>query len=105
MIGMNSVPKVHGFSLTEIIIAIALIAIFITLPALAFTNYLKQSRDEKRKTDINKIQSALEAYKAENGVYPEDLEKLIEEGYISEIPADPMNGQQVPGGDLTEQFG
>ncbi len=35
-----------GFSLTEIIIAIAIIAIFITLPALAFTNYLKQSRDE-----------------------------------------------------------
>lgn len=102
---MRHHPRKTGFSLIEIVIAISLIAIFITLPSLAFTNYLKQSRDEKRKSDVNKIQSALEAYKAENGIYPEDLDVLVEEGYMSEIPQDPMQGQDVPGTNGTEQFG
>jgi prepilin-type N-terminal cleavage/methylation domain-containing protein len=94
-----------GFSLTEIIIAIAIIAIFITLPALAFTNYLKQSRDEKRKTDINNIQAALETYKAENGVYPVNLDTLVQEGYMSEIPVDPLQGQIIPGTNGLETYG
>jgi prepilin-type N-terminal cleavage/methylation domain-containing protein len=102
---MCNLTKRTGFSLIEIVIAISLVAIFVTLPSLAFTNYLKQSRDEKRKSDVNKIQSALEAYKAENGVYPEDLDVLVEEGYMSEIPQDPMQGQDVPGTNGTEQFG
>ena len=60
----------RGFTLLEIIIAISLIAFFITLPILAYSSYLKKTRDTQRKNSVNQIQSALEIYRANNGKYP-----------------------------------
>ncbi len=94
----NSVSS-RAFSLVEILIAIGIIALFVTLPVLAFANYSKQSRDEKRKSDIVKISQALEQYKAQKGVYPKtgDLDALVREGFLLEIPVDPKDGQEIEG--------
>jgi type II secretory pathway pseudopilin PulG len=93
--------ETRGFTMLEIIIAVTLIVLFIALPILAYTNYMKKSRDTKRKDDINKISAALELYKANNGRYPDPLnwqEALVEGGYLAEIPVDPRDGDQIPGG-------
>lgn len=82
-----------AFSLTEILIALGIIIIFITLPVLAYGNYSKKTRDEKRKTDISRVAQALEQYKAEKGVYPPDLSTLQTEGFIPEMPVDPKTGE------------
>lgn len=90
-----------AFTLIEIIIALTLIAVFITVPVLAYSGYSKNARDTQRKNDINKVQSALELYKANNGTYPPAenwQEVLVEGGYLSEIPSDPRNGTDVGDG-------
>ncbi len=89
----------RAFSLVEILIALGIIALFVTLPVLAYSNYSKQSRDEKRKSDIVKISQSLEQYKAQKGVYPRtgDLDALVRDGFLLEIPVDPKNGQEVAG--------
>lgn len=93
-----------GFSLLEIIIAISIIALFTILPILAYTSYLKKTRDEKRKSDISKVAQALESYKAEKGTYPPDLQSLVSGGFLPDIPTDPLNGQKVPW-DPNQTFG
>ena len=93
------VRKQNAFTLTEILIAIALIAVFTVIPVLAYNSFIKQSRDNQRKQDLGQIQSALEMYKQSNGVYPESLNDLLDApGYIAEIPVDPLAGEDVPGG-------
>lgn len=84
-----------GFSLLEIIIAIAIIALFTILPILAYTSYQKKSRDEKRISDISRVAQALESYKAEKGTYPMNLEDLVKDGYLPDLPKDPFDGQQL----------
>ena len=87
-----------GFTLIEIIIAMTLIAIFVTLPVLAYANFSKSSRDTQRRNDINKVQAALEQYKAQNSHYPDNdtwEEDLVNGGYIPEIPQDPKDGQST----------
>lgn len=85
----------RAFSLIEIIIAITIIALFISLPVLAYSSYAKTSRDNKRKADVLKISQALEQYKAEKGSYPLQLEDLVTTGFLTELPVDPKNGQDV----------
>lgn len=87
----------RAFSLTEILIALGIIILFITLPFLAYRNYSKKARDEKRKTDLLKISQGLEQYRAEKGVYPPDLDALKTEGYLPDLPVDPLDGEAVPG--------
>lgn len=84
-----------GFSLLEIIIAIAIITLFTILPILAYTSYQKKSRDEKRKSDISRVAQALESYKAEKGTYPVNLDDLVKDGYLPDLPKDPFDGQQL----------
>lgn len=83
----------RGFTVVEIVIALALIAVFITLPIFAYTNYMKKSRDSQRKNDIGQIQYSLEQYQDANGIYPASLDDLVQEGYLASIPLDPLTDQ------------
>ena len=86
-----------AFTLVEILIAISIIAILILVPFFAFSRVLAESRDNDRKDKANQIQAALEQYKADNGVYPNALDELVEEGYMAAVPDDPFEGRIVPG--------
>ena len=59
-----------GFTLIEIIIAITIIAMISGGGLVSVFNALRNSRDAKRKGDLEQIRTALEIYKADKGYYP-----------------------------------
>lgn len=68
---MNSfLPKQRGFTLIEILVSIAIVAILTTIAISTYSNAQKIARDGKRKSDLNAIATALEIYKSRNGRYP-----------------------------------
>jgi prepilin-type N-terminal cleavage/methylation domain-containing protein len=87
----------YGFTLVELIISLTIVAILVTVPTLAVFNTLRSSRDEKRKSDIQQLQSAIEAYKKENDLYPTTLADIVTSGYLNSIPIDPRDGIAIPG--------
>ncbi|MFW5703260.1 MAG: competence type IV pilus major pilin ComGC [Patescibacteria group bacterium] len=95
----------NAFTLIEILIAVAIIALLVILPILFFTRISASSRDDKRQTDLNSISSALESYKATNGVYPDSLSQLVDEGFLAELPVDPLDGSEVPGSNGALAYG
>lgn len=60
----------HGFTLIEIAIVIAVIAILASLTLVVYNNVQMQSRDKKREVDMLILQNVLENYYRENGDYP-----------------------------------
>lgn len=59
-----------GFSFIEILVVVTIIGILATLGMVTYTEFLKQSRDAKRKGDLEQIRAALEMYKSNNDIYP-----------------------------------
>lgn len=59
-----------GFTIVELLIVIVVIAILATLVIVTFTGIQQKARDSQRQTDINAVDSHLEAYFAESGNYP-----------------------------------
>lgn len=102
----QSAQNTSAFTLIEILIAISIIAILIIIPFFAFSRVLADSRDNDRKDKANNIQAALEQYRSDNGMYPDSLSDLVDEGYLAAIPLDPFDGRSVPGtnGALTYDF-
>jgi type II secretory pathway pseudopilin PulG len=96
---MNRHSSVSAFTMIEIVITISLIGLFIAIPIFAYSNYLKSSRDLRRKNDINQIQAALEQYKSRTGQYPagDNLQILQSMNLLPNIPQDPLHGQPIPG--------
>ena len=60
----------NGFTIVEILVVIAVIGILVTIGAFAYNNAQKNSRDQKRTSDIAVLKSALEKYYDTNGEYP-----------------------------------
>lgn len=67
---MRSLKQQKGFTIVELLIVIVVIGILATLVIVTFTGIQQKARNTKRQTDINAIQSHLEAYKATSGYYP-----------------------------------
>lgn len=90
-----------GFTLIELLISVSIIAILIAIGIASYATINKQSRDTKRKSDIEQLRSALEMYRAENGNYPNivggsysdasGLSTTLTPTYIPVIPSDPKS--------------
>lgn len=60
----------RAFSLVELIVALAVIAILAGLGLAAANSAQSTARDEQRKTTAARIVSTIDAYFRENGIYP-----------------------------------
>jgi general secretion pathway protein G len=62
--------KQEGFTIVELLIVIIVIGILATLVITTFTGVQQKARDTKRQTDINAINSQINAYNAQSGNFP-----------------------------------
>lgn len=69
----RSKKYLQGFTLIELLIVLSIISILIFLIPVGFINAQKSARDARRKTDLEQIRAALEIYRNDCGVYPNQL--------------------------------
>lgn len=67
---MNKKALRQAFTFIEILVVVTIIGIITTIGLVTYTQFLKQSRDAKRKGDIEQIRGALELYRSKNDTYP-----------------------------------
>lgn len=96
-----------GFTLIEMLVVIAIISILIGIGVNTFTIAQKKARDVRRKADIRSIQTALELYKQDTGVYPPSVGDWVKSttdswipglvpNYIPKVPRDPSANDTDP---------
>ena len=94
-----------GFTLIEVMVVVVILGILAAIIVPKIMSRPEQARIVKVKQDIIAIQSALDLYKLDNGMYPttdQGLEALVKkpttppvprnwksEGYLQDVPVDP----------------
>ncbi len=76
----------RGFTLIEIMVVIAIIAVLVGIITAAGNAAKKTVRDNQRVTDIRLLQVKIGSYREINGVYPATLDQLG----LSQMPLDPL---------------
>ena len=82
--------KARGFTLIELIVVMAIVALLASIAAPRYFNSLQKSRETSLRTSLNVMRDALDQYAADKGRYPDTLEELVTARYIREIPEDPL---------------
>jgi len=96
----SSKKSERGFSLMEIMIAIAILAVVMGGVGIGLMNQLKKGKIKTARMDITTISNALDLYKSEFGKYPDGetgLEVLVKEKILkdSSVPKDPWRNEYV----------
>ena len=82
---IKKVQNNRGFTLLELMIVVAIIAIMAGFAVTKFTGVLDNTRVTAVKTDFKTFEFALEAYYMKNSRYPstdEGLQALIDDGFV-----------------------
>lgn len=99
-IDMKNRKTIRGFTLIELLVSISIVAVLTALLTVNFIGARQRGRDGQRKANLYQLQSSLELYRADNGVYPPDSVlaacgvPLTSAGgtvYMQEIPCDPSS--------------
>ena len=67
---MIKLKKQEAFTLVELIVAIAILAILWTISFISLQGYSQQARDSTRISDVSTMKSALELFQLDAGKYP-----------------------------------
>lgn len=85
--------KRKGFTLIELIVVLAIIALLVSVVAPRYIRSVDNAREATLRTSLNVMRDAIDKYVGDKGAYPGSLGTLVELGYIRQLPVDPITGR------------
>jgi general secretion pathway protein G len=103
-----------GFTLIELMVVIALISVLAGMGVVMYRNSVLRTKEAVLHEDLFRMRDAIDQYYADKGKYPASLEALVTDGYLRQVPKDPITNssetwQTIPAepdaGDPTAEVG
>jgi general secretion pathway protein G len=80
----------RGFTLIELMVVIALIAVLAGMGVVQYRNSIVRTREAVLKEDLFRMRDAIDQYYADKAKYPTNLDALVSDGYLRQVPKDPI---------------
>src|SRR3954466_5611137 len=80
-----------GFTLIELMIVMALIVILASIGLVQYGHSITRAKEATLKEDLFRMRDAIDQYYADKGKYPADLQALVTDQYMPEVPVDPIS--------------
>ncbi len=83
-----------GFTLIELMIAMAVISILVSAAVPMYNKALIRSKETILRQNLFTMRTVIDEFTYDKGKAPQTLEDLVTAGYLRKIPIDPMTGNE-----------
>ena len=82
-----------GFTLIELMIVMAIIAILMSIAVPIYTRSITRAKESVLKNNLFTLRTMIDEYTYDKQKAPQGLQDLVTDGYLRQIPIDPMTSQ------------
>ena len=82
----------RGFTLIEILIVVSIIGILVSIAVPIYQKSILRTRESVLRNNLFTMRTVLDEYTYDKQKAPQALQDLVTEGYLRDIPVDPMTG-------------
>lgn len=87
---MPRATSMRGFTLIELVIVMATIALLLTLAIPRYFNTIDNGKASVQRQNIATIRDAIDKFHGDQGRFPDTLDELVRERYLRSVPVDPF---------------
>jgi len=82
----------RGYTLVEIIIVITIISILVSVAVPLYQRSIQRTKESVLRSNLFTLRSVIDEYTYDKQKAPQSLEDLVREGYLRQVPEDPIVG-------------
>lgn len=83
--------KKKGFTLLELLVVLAILAILIAIAIPVYKNQKEKAAITAHNANVRVLETAVENYRQDTGDYPATVKELEDKGYIKSVPNVPAS--------------
>lgn len=81
-----------GFTLIELMIVMAVIAVLMSIALPIYSRTIQRSKESVLKNNLFTLRTVIDEYTYDKQKAPQTLDDLVSDGYLRQVPIDPMTG-------------
>ena len=83
-----------GFTLLEMMVVMTIIVTIVSIAVPFYSSALVRARESVLRSNLMTIRSVIDQYTYDKEEPPQSLEDLVNEGYLREVPIDPITNSR-----------
>lgn len=85
----------RGFTLVELMVAMAVVLVVISVAVPLYQKSLVRAKESVLRQNLTSMRTVIDEYTYDKQKAPQALEDLVREGYLRDVPVDPMTGSNT----------
>jgi general secretion pathway protein G len=90
---IQSGRRAFGFTLIELMIVIAITSILLAMAVPMYQKSVVRAKESVLRQNLFTLRTVIDEFTYDKAKAPQSLQDLVSEGYLRQIPFDPMTGQ------------
>jgi general secretion pathway protein G len=83
---------IRGFTLIELMVVMAIISVLLAVALPIYSKSITRAKESVLRNNLFTLRSMIDEYTLDKQQAPQSLQDLVSEGYLRQVPQDPMTG-------------
>ena len=84
--------RLRGFTFVELMVVITIVVILVTMAIPIYSNTIKRSKESVLRNNLFTLRTVIDNYTYDKQKAPQTLQDMVRDGYLRDVPVDPMTG-------------